>query len=162
MDDAVVLACISVACILLKKGQKRKRKPRAMWMSDYLKKKNYGILNDLQLNENLLFQNFTRMSRENFYKLLHIVRPKIEKNNTYFREAVPPEIRLAICLRYLATGDSFTSLMYLFRVSKQVISSMLPEVLTAIIEGLREFVKVGFYFDKVQSVTIVNINKTQR
>jgi hypothetical protein len=92
-----------------------------MWMSEYLKRRNYGILNDLELNKNLLFQNFTRMSRENFYKLLHIVRPKIEKNNTYFRDAVPTEIRLAICLRYSATGDSFTSLIYLFRVSKQVI-----------------------------------------
>lgn len=142
----MVLAGISVACILSSKVRKRKRKPRSMWMSEYLKRRNYGILNDLELNENLLFKNFTRMSRENFYTLLHIVRPKIEKNNTYFRDAVPPEIRLAICLRYLATGDSFTSLMYLFRVSKQVISSMLPGVLTAIIEGLKEFVKVSVLF----------------
>lgn len=141
-----MLGGVSVACILLSEVRKRKRKPRSMWMSEYLKRRNYGILNDLELNENLLFKNFTRMSKENFDTLLNIVRPKIEKNNTYFRDAVPPEIRLAICLRYLATGDSFTSLMYLFRVSKQVISSMLPEVLKAIIEGLKEFVKVSILF----------------
>jgi hypothetical protein len=63
-------------------------------------------------------------------------------------------VKLAITLRYLATGDSFTSLMYLFKAgftscvpqslfrSKQFISSMLPGVLKAIIEGLQDYVKV--------------------
>ncbi|XP_046679091.1 uncharacterized protein LOC124366548 [Homalodisca vitripennis] len=113
-----------------------------MWMCDYLKRSNNGILNNLELNESFLFKNFTRMSRENFYNLLELVRAKIEKKNTTFREAVPPEIRLAICLRYLATGDSFASLMYLFKVSKPLISSMMPGVLKAIIEALQDFFKL--------------------
>lgn len=145
-SDAAVLAGISVACLLLSKVRKRKRKVRSMWMCDYLKGRNNGILNDLELNESFLFKNFTRMSRENFDNLLELVRPKIEKKNTTFRDAVPPEIRLAICLRYLATGDSFASLMYLFKVSKPLISSMMPGVLKAIIEALQDFVKVSVLF----------------
>nr|CAH7752897.1 unnamed protein product [Callosobruchus chinensis]CAH7760098.1 unnamed protein product [Callosobruchus chinensis] len=58
------------------------------------------------------------MSRNNFETLLEMVRTTIEKSDTRFREAIPAEVRLAITLRFLATGDSFASLMYLFRVSK--------------------------------------------
>ena len=57
---------------------------------------------------------------------------------------MPAEMKLAITLRYLATGDSFMSLMYLFKVSKQFISSMLPGVLKAIIASLQDYVKVSF------------------
>jgi hypothetical protein len=48
-------------------------------------------------------------------------------------------------LRYFATGDSFVSLMYLFKISKQFISSMLPGVLKAIIENLQDFANVSFF-----------------
>ncbi|KAL4112848.1 hypothetical protein QTP88_016568 [Uroleucon formosanum] len=58
------------------------------------------------------------------------------------REAVPPNIKLLITLRYLATGDSFSSLMYLFRVSKQYISAMLPVVIKAIVKALKKYIKV--------------------
>jgi hypothetical protein len=37
------------------------------------------------------------------------------------------------------------SLMYLFKVSKQFISSMLPGVLKAITESLQDYVKIIFY-----------------
>jgi hypothetical protein len=98
----------------------------------------------MEFNEDVLFKNFTHMSKRNFYTILGIVEPMITKQNTSFRESVPAEMKLAITLRYLATGDSFMSLMYLLKVSKQFISSMLPEVLKAIIEGLQDYVEVGF------------------
>jgi hypothetical protein len=98
---------------------------------------------DLEFNEDVLFKNFTLMSKTNFYTLLGIVEPMITKQNTHFRESVPAEMKLAIT--YLATGDSFMSLMYLFKVSKQFISSMLPGVLKPIIESLRDYVKVSIF-----------------
>jgi hypothetical protein len=99
----------------------------------------------LEFNEDVLFKNFTRVSKRNFYTTLGIVEPMVTKQNTPFRESVPAEMKLAITLRYLASGDSFMSLMYLFKVSKQFISSTLPEVLKAIIEGLKNYVKVSFF-----------------
>jgi hypothetical protein len=86
------------------------------------------------------------MSKTNFYTLLGIVEPMITKQTTSFRVSVPAETKLVITLRYLATGDSFMSLMYLFKVLKQFISSMLPGVLKAIIESLQDYVKVHFLF----------------
>nr|CAI5838744.1 unnamed protein product [Callosobruchus analis] len=82
------------------------------------------------------------MSRNNFETLLEMVRPIIRKSDTRFREAIPANVRLVIILRFLTTGDSFSSLMYLFRVSKQSISALTPEVLKVIIESLHHFIKM--------------------
>ena len=48
--------------------------------------------------------DFTRMSQEDFANLLEMIRPQIVNQNTFFREAIPPEVRLAVTLRFLASG----------------------------------------------------------
>lgn len=58
------------------------------------------------------------------------------------RNAPSPKFKLEITLRYLATGDSYKSLRYLYRVSKSSISSFLPDVFEAIYEGLKEYIQV--------------------
>ena len=62
--------------------------------------------------------------------------------NTFFREAIPPEVRLAVTLRFLASRDTYASLKYTFKISRQVTSRIIPEVCTAICEVLKEFMKV--------------------
>nr|CAI5839327.1 unnamed protein product [Callosobruchus analis] len=63
------------------------------------------------------------MSLSNFATILNFVGPKIAKKDTTFRKSIPISERLAITLRYLASGDSFTSLSFLFNVSQQAIST---------------------------------------
>nr|CAH7734679.1 unnamed protein product [Callosobruchus chinensis] len=55
------------------------------------------------------------MSSEDFEILINLIGPKLEKKNTRFREAIPIKERLAITMRFLATGYFYTSL---FKVSK--------------------------------------------
>ncbi|XP_015432526.1 PREDICTED: serine protease gd-like [Dufourea novaeangliae] len=81
------------------------------------------------------------MSKSDFEILLKKVGPKIERRNTQFREAILASVRLAVTLRYLVTGDTFTSLMYTFKISKQSISNIVPEVCEALIHALRDLVK---------------------
>nr|CAI5842894.1 unnamed protein product [Callosobruchus analis] len=50
-------------------------------------------------------------------------------------------MRLAITLRFLATGDSYKSLMYLFQVSYSTISLIVPEVCEAISSVLKDYIK---------------------
>jgi hypothetical protein len=141
-SDAIVLGGLSAAYYIIRNIHKRRRSRRSIWMREYFKKRNFGILKDLEANDSVLFKNFTRMSKKNFDTLLEMVRPQIEKPDSNFREAIPADITLAITLRFLATGDSFLSLMYLFRVSKQFISSTIPVVLKAIIGSLKGHIKV--------------------
>jgi hypothetical protein len=49
-------------------------------------------MKDLEFNEDVLFKNFRRMSKMNFYTLLGIVKPMITKQKTRFRESVPAEM----------------------------------------------------------------------
>lgn len=97
------------------------------------------------------FQKFTRMSQTDFDNLLNKVLPAIAKQDTQLRKAIPARIRLAITLRYLATGDSFESLHFLFKISPQLISKIIPEVCQALNEALKEEIKVSnktIYYNK--------------
>nr|CAH7721791.1 unnamed protein product [Callosobruchus chinensis] len=87
------------------------------------------LLSDLWLEESTgQFKNFVRMSSENFEILINLIGPKVENKNTRFQEAIPFKERLATTMRFLATGDSYTSLQYLLKVSKELISQIVPEL----------------------------------
>jgi hypothetical protein len=88
------------------------------------------------------FHNFTRMHSDDYDLLLNLIGPKIARKNTVFREAISVQERLAVTLRFLATGDSYTSLQYLFKFSKQSISKIVPEVCEAIVEVLKHNIKL--------------------
>ena len=77
------------------------------------------------------------MDSTSFEELLSAIAPKITHQDTVFRNAISPGERLAVTLRYLATGwfpeivkslhalnyigESFASLKYLYRISAQCI-----------------------------------------
>ena len=88
-------------------------------------------------------KNFTRMTTIEFEHLKSLIEPQVKKMDTQFREAISVTERLGITLRFLATGDSYTSLQYLFRVSKQSISRIVPEVCDALCNALKDWVKVS-------------------
>lgn len=87
------------------------------------------------------FTNFCRMSIIDFEFLLNKIELLIKKQ-TRLRIPIPPKIRLAITLRYLATGDSYRSLHYLFKVSTSAISLIVPEVCKALNTVLKDQIKV--------------------
>uniref|UniRef100_A0A182VPM2 DDE Tnp4 domain-containing protein n=1 Tax=Anopheles minimus TaxID=112268 RepID=A0A182VPM2_9DIPT len=62
--------------------------------------------------------NFLRMTKSDFDQLLSLIGPFIKRQDTNMRPAITVPERLLITLRYLATGESYTSLQYLFRVSQ--------------------------------------------
>ncbi|XP_060855552.1 putative nuclease HARBI1 [Metopolophium dirhodum] len=95
----------------------------------------------VELVDNII-KNFTRMTLEDFKYLASLVCPKITRMDTNMREAITARESLALTMRFLATGDSFTSLQYLFRISKSTISGIIPEVCDAINESLQEYIKI--------------------
>lgn len=101
-----------------------------------------NILRDLRMFDGS-FVNFTRMTSTDFEVLLEMIGRAIAKQDTILRNAVGPDIRLAITLRYLSTGDSYASLSYTFRVSKQLISKIVPEVCKELIKTLKIYIMVS-------------------
>ncbi len=53
--------------------------------------------------------NFLRMDSNTFNLLLSKVASLITERDTHLRKAIPPEQRLAVTLRYLATGKKMKS-----------------------------------------------------
>ena len=66
------------------------------------------------------------------------MKPKITKKTTRFSLPISPEEKLAITLQVLATGETYKSLMYQYRVSEVSISRFVPEVCQVIIESFME------------------------
>ena len=54
------------------------------------------------------------------------------------RQPIPPGERLAVTLRFLATGEKFSSLQYQFRISVPSLSVIIPEVCQAIFQVLKD------------------------
>nr|CAI5837431.1 unnamed protein product [Callosobruchus analis] len=135
-----VLVC-AAACVILCSLLKRKQraKPRC-WVRPFLQRRNEEtnrFLEELKIDPLCGFKNFTRISCEDFEFLINAIGPVIARQDTNYRKCVPAAIRLAITLRYLVTGDSFASLTYLFKVSKEL-ARIVPEVCKALIGVLNE------------------------
>ena len=92
-------------------AEKNKKKPkkRSCWVKAWLlRRKELGAYDNLMVelaNEDIEgYISFQRLSPELFAELLAKVQPLIEKKNTVMRDAIPAGARLAVTLRYLATG----------------------------------------------------------
>lgn len=73
-----------------------------------------------------------------FQELLNKVSPLIRKKDTWMRCSIPPKICLSVTLRFLATGESYASLEFQYRISRSTLSSLIPNVCDAIYKVLKE------------------------
>lgn len=164
IEDEEDLLMLGAGYIYLQQQQKSNNK-RRFWVRPTLQKRNeHGVdkllMNlqddDVGLNGELRssFKNFLRMSSQDFENLICLVGPAVKKKNTNWRCPISVTERLSLTLRFLATGDSYHSLMYQFRISTQSISLIVPEVCEAIINALSGYIKVS----GTCNVNILNIN----
>ena len=56
------------------------------------------------------------------------MKPKFTKKITRFSLPISPEKTLSITLRFLATGETYKSLMYKYRVKEVSLSRFVPDV----------------------------------
>ena len=66
------------------------------------------------------------------------VRPFLTKKTTTMRKPISVEEKLACTLRFLATGDNYPSLSYLFRIHRTTISLFVPVVCFYIFKVLKD------------------------
>ncbi|KAM4049198.1 uncharacterized protein ACNLHF_007157 [Anomaloglossus baeobatrachus] len=97
------------------------------------------LLRELQDTHPHDFRNYLRMSEEYFLYIVSKVKPYIARKDTVMRPAVPVEERVAVTLRFLATGRSLTDIQYSSAISRSLLSSLIPETCVAIINSLRDY-----------------------
>ncbi|KAK0147520.1 Protein ALP1-like [Merluccius polli] len=116
--------------------RRRRRRRRSIWVHPTVQRRyDHGeyhrLVSELRLDE-VRFQQYFRLNRTEFDELLLKVVPLITKTDTSFRSAISPGERLAICLRYLATGDSFRTIAFSYRVGHSTVAGIVSEVSRAI------------------------------
>ncbi|XP_037821853.1 uncharacterized protein LOC119610629, partial [Lucilia sericata] len=145
-EDTFLLLCCGVVSVILLEGKKEKQE--RVWVREWVRRrKEEGccakLLKELRLETPTLYHNFLRMKAKDFDYLLNLVKPLITKQTTRFREPISATERLAVTLRYLATGESFRSLQFVFRIPFNTISVIVPGVCNAIYNVLQpEYLKV--------------------
>lgn len=134
---------VAGSCYMLMKNKNPEKEKRSCWISELnCRRAQFGAyhstLAELEVSDAKKWKNYLRMDTQLFTALLQAVSPAIAKQDTRFRPAIPPAERLALTLRYLATGESFTSLHFQFRMGKSTVAEIIPEVCQAIFECLKE------------------------
>ena len=111
-DDEVLE--IALLTVLLSWRQKRRRLKRTMWVRSILSQRwqrgeYHTLLQEMRLNDTQAHFSYLRMLRERFEHLLAIVGPLLVRRENYWsaiRANITPAERLALTIRYLATGNS--------------------------------------------------------
>lgn len=106
---AIVAICVSI--------KMRRRKKRSVWVKDWIKRRAQlgaynQLLSELKNEDPECYKNFLRMKHDDFQYLCDKISPAIKKQDTNMRLAISVEERLAITLRFLASGKYSLSYFY--------------------------------------------------
>ncbi|TDH01504.1 hypothetical protein EPR50_G00181260 [Perca flavescens] len=145
-SNTTILALAALGLLLVEKERRRRRKIRRnrtkrakSWISQ---RQAQGALpnlcRELELDEPYDFKNFARLFPAQFHMLEELVTPNIQRCSTNNRDCVSVGERLTVTLRFLATGESFKTLSFLFRMGVSTIRQIVPETCHAIYQVLRE------------------------
>ena len=119
-----------------------------MWVAQWLQERQeqgawQNLIPTLARTAPLQYKNTLRIDVGLFEEILESIQPYIQKETTRWRLPIEPGLRLAITLRFLATGDSYVSLGLLFRVHRTTIGKIIYETCEAIIRAyLKETIKM--------------------
>ncbi|KAK1893587.1 Protein ANTAGONIST OF LIKE HETEROCHROMATIN PROTEIN 1 [Dissostichus eleginoides] len=70
--------------------------------------------------------------------LLSLLGPELTRQSTNYRAAIEPKQRLAVALRYLASGDSLISLAFNYRLGCTTVTNSVHLVYAAIDKMMME------------------------
>ena len=114
---------------------------RRVWTREWIKRKEelgayHTLFRELAAEDTLGFGEYMRMPHAKFLALVEVVGPLLTKQETHMRTSIAPNERLALGIRYLATGETFKSLSFQFRFGKSTVSQIVMGVCDAIYQVL--------------------------
>ena len=116
----------------------RRRRQRSVWVRPWLLRReafgHYNVLmQELATESESDFINFMRMDPRMFAEVVERVTPRIQRQDTNFRRALEPGLKVAVTLRHFASGQSYRGMAYNWRVAHNTISKFIKEVSDAIV-----------------------------
>ncbi|XP_063623699.1 uncharacterized protein LOC134805527 [Cydia splendana] len=112
--------------------RQRRRYNRRYWQHPLLVQRGragaYSLLMSQLRGDDSKFFNYFRMSMSSFDHLLKLLEKDLKKQDTNWRKSICPEEKLAIFLRYVASGCSFKDLHYTYRVGVSTVSNIIKDV----------------------------------
>lgn len=84
------------------------------------------------------FRQYHRLDRTSFEEILALISPLIEKKDTQLRCSIKPIERLSVTLRFLATGETFRSLSFQYRIGERTTSGIVEETCQALHEVMKD------------------------
>ncbi|XP_025085867.1 putative nuclease HARBI1 [Pomacea canaliculata] len=95
-------------------------------------------MRELSAEDSDSYSNFVRKDPQHFQMLLARRESYIAKQTTNMCECISPSERLAVTLRFLAAGDSYQSLVFLYCLGKSTIGEIIPDTCRAITVALKD------------------------
>ena len=108
-------------------ARQRPRRRHNMWVRPWLLQREerrayHNIMAELYATYIPGFTNYMRMTPEFFEMIKTRLEPCLARQATNYRAPISVGEKLALTIRYLATGESYTSLSCQFRVGRSTIS----------------------------------------
>ncbi|TKR73176.1 hypothetical protein L596_020516 [Steinernema carpocapsae] len=99
----------------------------------------FHLMPQLQQDPNR-FQQYLRMTPAAFRKLLDITEPFMKPERQRF-DGISAEQMLVVTLRFLATGTSFRSLHFTFRMGRSTVAKIVKKTCTVLPKALKAYVR---------------------
>ncbi|XP_043216296.1 protein ALP1-like [Amphibalanus amphitrite] len=132
------IARIALSTTRIRVEQERRRARRRYWVAEVLQRRQargefFNLVQELRAVDPDRHHAYFRMSRETFDLLLAKIGPSITRQRTNFREPIDPAQRLAVTLRYLASGMEFSALAPCYRLGEKTVRAIVYDTCAAII-----------------------------
>lgn len=137
--EKTLLTLVLLEALDEEKDMPNRRGPTRGWVKRREEKGYYSnLVKELRMEDTQGYKEMMRMNYNTFLLILQEIEQDItvqELTNGGCKRIMPAE-RLTLTLRYLATGESYSSLSFQFRISKRAISYIVQEVCSAISKNL--------------------------
>ena len=106
--DGLLTVCS--ALLIVRAIDLKKKKRRSAWEKEWLKKRRtsgvyHTLIREMRTSDHQIFLNFLRVDEESFDLICSLVTPFIIREDTNMRQSISVKERVALTLRFLATGN---------------------------------------------------------
>ncbi|XP_076238644.1 uncharacterized protein LOC143181873, partial [Calliopsis andreniformis] len=133
---------MAIIAVVLEEEERRKEddKEKKTWVHDMWRARategEFSTLYKMLKDDQLKFYEYFRMTQNTFEILISKVGESLKKQDTPWRLSITPRERLAVCLRFLATGDSFKSISFSYRLGHSTVQTIVNETCRVIVSKL--------------------------